>query len=98
MAQELRFLAVRSALYYNKKRNEDITLKEGDKVYLLRRNVKTNRLNSKLNYIKIGPFKILRSIKGINFKLDLPNTIKIYLVFYAFFLEPANDVTLTVTI
>ena len=93
MAQELRFSAAKSALYYDKKRNKDITLKEGDKVYLSRRNVKTIRLNSKFNYIKIGPFKILRSIKGISFKLDLLDAIRIHPVFHVFLFELANNAT-----
>ena len=76
MAQELRFFLVKSALYYDKIRNKDITLKKGNKIYLLRKNVKIIKLNSKLNYIKIGPFKILRNIKGISFKLDLLSIIR----------------------
>ena len=64
----------------------------------MRKNVKITKLSNKLNYIKIGPFRILKSIKGISFKLDLPNIIKIYLVFYASLFKPADNATLTVII
>ena len=94
MAQELRFFSAKSVLYYGKKRNKNITFKKGNKIYLLRKNIKIIKLNSKLNYVKIGPFKILKNIKGISFKFNLPNIIKIYLVFYASLLEPADNATL----
>ena len=98
LAQELRFLLVKNALYYDKRRNKDITFKKGDKVYLLRKNVKIIKPNSKLDYVKIGPFKILRSIKGVSFKLDLLNIIRIHPVFYALLLKPADNATLTAII
>ena len=98
LAQELRFLLVKSALYYNKKRNKNITLKKGNKIYLLRKNIKIIKLSNKLDYVKIGPFRILKNIKGVSFKLDLPNIIKIHPVFHAFFLKPADNTTPTAII
>ena len=44
-------------------------LKKGDKVYLLRKNIKTKRLSNKLDFKKLKPFEIIKEIKGINFKL-----------------------------
>ena len=98
LAQKLRFFLAKSALYYNKKRNKGIIFKKKNKVYLLRKNIKIIKLNNKLNHVKIGPFKILKNIKGISFKLDLPNIIKIYPVFHALLLEPANNATLIIII
>ena len=98
MAQELRFFLVKSALYYNKTRNKNITFKKRNKVYLLRKNVKIIKPNNKLNYVKIGLFKILKSIKGVSFKLNLLNIIKIYPVFYTLLLKPVNNTILTVII
>ena len=98
MAQELRFFLVKSALYYNEKRNKNIIFKKKNKIYLLRRNVKTIKPSSKLDHVKIGSFKILKSIKGVSFKLDLPNIIRIYPVFYVLLLEPADNATLTAII
>jgi len=33
-------------------------LKEGDKVYLYTKNLKSKRLSKKLDYVKVGPFLI----------------------------------------
>ena len=85
-------------LYYNKKYNKDITFKKRNKIYLLQRNIKIIKLNSKLNHVKIEPFKILKNIKGINFKLNLPNIIRIYPVFHASLFKLANNATLIIII
>ena len=50
-------------------------LNERDKVYLLWKNIETTRLSSKLNYIKIKSFKIIRNIKEVSFKLKLSEEI-----------------------
>jgi hypothetical protein len=55
--------------YANKSRLESSRLRERDIVYLLRRNIKTTRLSNKLDSKKIGPFKIKRNIRDINFEL-----------------------------
>jgi hypothetical protein len=55
--------------YANKLRLESLRLRERDIIYLLRRNIKTTRLNNKLDSKKIDPFKIKRNIRDINFKL-----------------------------
>ena len=59
-----------------------LKLKEGNKVYLFRKNIKTQRLNDKLNYKKLRLFKIDKKIKFINYKLKLLKIIKIYFIFY----------------
>jgi hypothetical protein len=41
-----------------------------------------------LDYIKLEPFRILRKITEINYKLDLLAKIKIYLVQYVAMLKP----------
>jgi len=41
LSLDIKFTSQRSAFYHNKKRSMEFTLKEGDKVYLLRRNIKT---------------------------------------------------------
>ena len=43
----------------------------------------------KLNYIKLGPFKIKKKVTEVNYKLDLLAKIKIYLVQYIAILKPA---------
>ena len=43
-------------IYYNKYYNIKPTLKKGNKIYLIYRNIKTKRLNNKLNYISSASF------------------------------------------
>ena len=44
-------------------------------VYLLRRNIKTKRPSDKLDYTKLGPFKIIQKLGPVIFKLDIPEGI-----------------------
>jgi hypothetical protein len=80
-------------LYANKFRLEESHLREGDLVYLLRRNIKIIRLSDKLDSKKIGPFKVKRNIRDISFEFELPLTMRIYLVFHISLLEPAHPDT-----
>ena len=89
LAKDIRFFAERAAVYANKKRIGGPTLKKGDKVYLLRRNIKTTRPSSKLDHKKLGPFKIKMEKGPVNYELDLPNSMKIHPVFHISLLEPA---------
>ena len=58
LALDIKFFAERAAVYANEKRIGSPKLKEGDKVYLLQRNVKTKRPSSKLDHKKLGAFPI----------------------------------------
>ena len=70
-----------------KKVSKRLDLKEGDKVYLLTKNFESKRLSKKLNYIKIGLFKIINKVIKVIYRLDLLLKIKIYLVYYIAMLE-----------
>ena len=64
-------------------------------MYLLRRNIKSDKPIKKLDIVKLGPFKILRKKGLVNYELELPKRIRIYLVFYISLLELATlDATL----
>ena len=47
----------------------------------------SRRLSKKLNYIKLGLFKIKKKVTEVNYKLDLLMKIKIYLVQYIIMLK-----------
>jgi len=66
--------------YYKKKRLEGLDLKEGNKVWLLYKIFKSRQLSKKLDYVKLGLFRIATKILEVMYKLDLPVKIKIYLV------------------
>jgi len=66
--------------YYNLKKSKGLDLKEGNKVWLIYRNFKLRQLSKKLNYIKIGLFKIIAKISEVIYRLNLPVKMRIYLV------------------
>ena len=75
MAIDIKFFVERVVVYTNKKRIDGPTLKKGDKVYLLRRNIKTKRPSSKLDHKKLGLF-LIKEVKGlVNYELDLPSSM-----------------------
>ena len=66
-------------------------LKKRDKVYLLWKNIKMTRSSNKLNHVKIRPFKIVRNIKRISFKLKLSERMQWkHSVFYISLLKSAS--------
>jgi len=87
------FLNKRMISQANRKRSEGPDLKEGDKVYLWRRNIRTKRQNSKLDFLKIGPFKVKRIIGPVNYELQLPKSMKIHPIFHVSLLEKADPET-----
>jgi hypothetical protein len=87
LAVDLVFFTKRIVFYYDRYYNIEPILKEKDKVYLIQRNIQIKQLNTKLDHKKLGLFKIKRIIRPVNYKLVLPKTINIYLVFYISFLE-----------
>ena len=59
MSLNIKFYINKAIFYYNKSHFEGPRFKRGDKVYLLRRNIKITRPSDKLDYKKIRLFKIL---------------------------------------
>ena len=74
--------------YYNLKVSKGLDLKKENKVWLLHKNILSRQLSKKLNYIKLGPFKIKKKVIKVNYKLDLLAKIKIYPVQYIAMLKP----------
>jgi len=56
-------------------------------VWLLYKNFKSRQLSKKLDYVKIGLFKIVEKILEVTYRLDLLVKIKIYLTQYIIMLE-----------
>jgi hypothetical protein len=91
LREDIRFIAYKVAKYRDGNRLSAPTLREGDKVFLQRKNLRTKRPSRKLDHKKVGPFKIKRKISEVNFELELPKTMKIHPVFHASLLEPAPE-------
>ncbi len=90
LKQKLEFVRLRMKRYYDKTRLEGPRLGRGDKVYLILWNLRTKRLSRKLDFWKIGLFKIIDKISDNNYRLALPISIRVRTdVFYVALLEPA---------
>jgi hypothetical protein len=87
LAADLIFFTKKVISYYDKYYSIKPILKEGDKVYLIRRNIQTKQPSTKLDHKKLGLFKIKRIAGLVNYKLVLPKTINIYPVFHILLLE-----------
>jgi hypothetical protein len=61
----------------------------GDEVWLSSRNIKTSRPCVKLDFKRLGKFKIVDAIGSHAYRLDLPPTMKIHPVFHVSLLEKA---------
>ena len=81
----------------NKYRTNGPQLKEGDKVWLYIKNLRTKRPSKKLDYIRVGPFRVKKAKGPINYKLELLENVKIYLVFYILLFKKAKDSELVAT-
>ena len=63
----------------------------GDEVWLLRKNLKTTRLSSKLDFKRLGKFRITKKVSSHAYKLELPALMKVHPVFHVSLLEPATS-------
>jgi len=77
--------------YYNQHRKPNPNLKSGDRVWFLPRKVRTTRPCKKLDYEKIGLFRILAKIGSSAYKLNLPPTMGIHNTIHISLLEPYKE-------
>ena len=78
----------------DKSRKQHPPIRVGDKVWLLRRNLKTHRPSDKLDYRRLGPFSIIKQINEVAYRLELPPSMKIHPVFHVSLLEPYKHSTI----
>ena len=77
--------------YAYRHRKPDPNWNQGDKVWLIPRNIQTMRPAKKLDYKKLGPFRILAKIGTKAYKLDLPDSMKVHPTFHVSLLETYQD-------
>jgi len=82
---------LREKEYYDLHRKSDPNLQSADMVWVLTHNIKTTRPAKKLDYKKIGPFKILAKIGTSAYMLALPPSMAIHSTFHISLLEPYQD-------
>ncbi len=69
IAIDIEFQNQQAAIYANKKQSIRPLLEKEDKVYLLRKNIRTKQLNTKLDFKKLGLFGILDKVRKVNYQL-----------------------------
>jgi hypothetical protein len=78
--------------YYDRTHADAPSYKEGDKVWLNAKNIKTTRPAKKLDYKWYGPFSIKQVISSVAYKLDLPLSMaRLHPTFHVSLLRPALD-------
>jgi len=82
---------LRHKKYWDERRKPHPNLQSGDMVWLLLRNMVTTRPCKKLDYKKIGPFKILAKIGESAYKLDLPPSMMLHNTFHISLLGLYHD-------
>ena len=91
LGEEMTTAQLRQKENYHKHRKPDPNLKSGDMVWFLPRNVKTTRPSKKLDYEKMGPFKIIKKVGTSSYKLDLPASMTIHNTFHILLPEPYEE-------
>ncbi|KAH7284854.1 hypothetical protein KP509_34G073900 [Ceratopteris richardii] len=76
-----------SWIFTKNSRKRSIELKNNI-MWLVRNSLQTSRPCANLDHHRFGPFTILAKINLVKFKLQLPSTTRIHLVFHVSILEP----------
>ena len=78
------------ATYHNHKIKPTL-YKVGDLVLLSGKSIHTCRPNKKLDFKSFGPYRISALVGKQAYRLNLPTSMRIHLVFHVSFLEPSRD-------
>lgn len=88
---EIAYAQATQSEYANRKRLPDLRLSPGDKVWLRRKNIRTTRPSTKLDWKYLGPYNILQRVGKKAYKLELPPAVKLHPVFHSSLLEPVSE-------
>jgi len=91
---EIEWTTLKAKEYYDRKRRDPIYLKPGDRAYIRRRtsgekgyNIKTGRASQKMDCLFIGPYAIEQQLPNDNYKLMLPERMRIHPIFHVSLLK-----------
>jgi transposase InsO family protein len=92
LADNLRRAKEIQRLYFNHRAREGPVYHAGDWVWLLRRNITSTRPSGKLDYKKLGPFRIDSALGNKVYRLILPADLsRLHPVFHTSLLLPFTD-------
>ena len=74
----------------DRKRREAPSFSEGDEVWLDARNIKTTRPSKKLDYTKLGTYKVKRALENDVYELSMPQDLGIHPRFHVYLLSPVT--------
>ena len=78
-------------MYADRNRERSPSFKTGDKVWLIRKNIKTKRPSDKLDYKRLGPFEIISQVNPVTYRLKLPENWRTHDSFHVSLLEPFRE-------
>ena len=81
MQKEMTKSQAQQVVAANRHQKKPLVYKVGDMVWLLTKNIKTERLSKKMDYKMIGPYKVKKLVES-SYQLELPHTMKIHDVFH----------------
>lgn len=87
LVEKVKFAQNHQAKYYDAK-HKRVEFSVGDKVWLSSTNIRTQRPSKKLDWKKLGPYRVLERIGTQSYRLQLPTSMKIHPVFHVSLLEP----------
>jgi hypothetical protein len=76
---------------YKRDKKTAHTFNVGDLVWLQAKDIKIHQKSPKLGPRQLGPFKVIKRIGDLDFKLDLPHYLKLHPVFHVNRLAPYRD-------
>jgi hypothetical protein len=91
LSKNIESALIQQAKYYNNRHLPNPNYDVGSRVWLSRNFIKTTRPSTKLDHVKLGPFKILERIGRSAYKLELPTKMKIHPIFHVSLLEPVYE-------
>lgn len=77
--------------YADRRRLPAPAYQNGDLVWLNKKNITTTRPCTKLDWKKLGPFRVIEAIGTHAYKLELPPSMKCHPVFHVSLLDPASS-------
>ena len=93
LALEIRHAHSDQARYYDPHHLHQPAYDVGSLVWLRTNNLSTTRPTKKLDYKRIGPFKVKKKINNVTYELNLPDDLKIHPTFHISLLDPFSGET-----